>query len=942
MIAKNQIFCRPVALALLAAAFLVPGILRAQGTAFTYQGRLLDQGNPANGNYDLAISVWNAADAGALVAGRRTNSAVAVTGGLFTITLDYGPGIFNGQSRWLEISVRSNGLDGFRLLAPRQPCTAVPYSILAASALTAGSIIGSVPASQITGTLSAGNIGDGTVSAGSLAPNAAAANLNAAGQSGVASGGLVLSTVETNTNLLNAGYVKIYGAFGTPDAWQAYPAAAAAAGPPAGRGSHSAVWTGTEMIIWGGYGGSFFNDGGRYNPAVNSWTPLPVTGTTPRGRLNHTAIWTGGGMIVWGGIGGTNQFNDGGVYDPVLNRWNYIPNTLLNTPSPRQHHTALWTGSAMIVWGGQGDHVLNDGARYNPGLNSWTYLPGNLPNTPAARASHTAVWSGSEMIVWGGFDNEPATYFRDGGRYDPVANQWTTIANDLPNSPAARQLHSAVWTGNQMVVWGGAGAGGDFNDGGRFDPVANTWTGISGGLANAPAAREAHTAVWTGTEMIIWGGYLGGTATLANDGARFNPLANAWVALPKTLPNTPVPRWLHTAVWTGQEMIIWGGSTGVSPVNDGGRFDPVSGTWRYLPQTVGNTPPPRAGHSAIWTGAEMIIWGGANDASVLGDGGRFNPALNSWVYLAGNLANSPSARSAHTAVWTGGEMIIWGGFNGFTYLGDGGRFNPVSGNWTALPATLPNTPSARASHTAVWTGTQMILWGGLGAPGNVGDGGRFNPTSGTWAPIDASLPNTPGPRANHTMVWTDTETIVWGGNAAGNCFANGGRYDPSLNRWTYLGNTLPNTPGPRSFHTAVWTGKTMIIWGGAGCGSAGEFADGGLFNPDSNTWTALASTLPNTPAARHSHSSVWTGNEMIIWGGTNATTAFADGARYQPGQNTWTSIPNTLANPPAARSQHTAVWTGNQMLIWGGVANGYFNDTFGLVPGRVLYLYQRP
>jgi hypothetical protein len=106
----------------------------AQGTAFTYQGRLNDGASPANGIYDLRFTIYASTNSpGTIVAGPFTNSAVAVSNGLFTTALDFGAGVFAGNPRWLEISVQKNG-GGFTPLSPRQQLTATPYAILAASA----------------------------------------------------------------------------------------------------------------------------------------------------------------------------------------------------------------------------------------------------------------------------------------------------------------------------------------------------------------------------------------------------------------------------------------------------------------------------------------------------------------------------------------------------------------------------------------------------------------------------------------------------------------------------------------------------------------------------------------------------------------------------------------------------------------------------------------
>jgi hypothetical protein len=108
--------------------------LFAQGTAFTYQGRLNDGANPANGRYDLKFGLFNASTNGTLVSSDyATNSATTVSGGLFTVTLDFGD-VFAGPGRWLEIAVRTNGGGAFSTLSPRQQLTSIPYAIRATSA----------------------------------------------------------------------------------------------------------------------------------------------------------------------------------------------------------------------------------------------------------------------------------------------------------------------------------------------------------------------------------------------------------------------------------------------------------------------------------------------------------------------------------------------------------------------------------------------------------------------------------------------------------------------------------------------------------------------------------------------------------------------------------------------------------------------------------------
>ena len=101
----------------------------AQGTGFTYQGRLNDGANSANGDYDLRLTIYDALTGGSAVGGPLTNAPTSVSNGLFTVTLDFGPGVFSGADRWLEIGVRTNGsAAAYQTLSPRQQLTATPYA----------------------------------------------------------------------------------------------------------------------------------------------------------------------------------------------------------------------------------------------------------------------------------------------------------------------------------------------------------------------------------------------------------------------------------------------------------------------------------------------------------------------------------------------------------------------------------------------------------------------------------------------------------------------------------------------------------------------------------------------------------------------------------------------------------------------------------------------
>ena len=538
---------------------------------------------------------------------------------------------------------------------------------------------------------------------------------------------------------------------------------------PAARQLHTAVWTGSEMIVWGGLDDSTFvdvNTGGRYNPNTNSWTATSPN-NVPQAREKHTAIWTGSDMIVWGGFNNDSfeDLNTGGRYNPNTNSWTATSTT---APDAREQHTAVWTGSEMVIWGGQSfSQPFDTGGRYSPGTDSWTAT--NTSNAPEPRDLHTAVWTGSEMIIWGGTGGFPfGGDLNSGGRYAPGADSWTPT--NTYNVPEPRSSHTAVWIGSEMVVWGGIGQdvfSSTLNTGGRYDPATDNWTGTN--VADAPSPRDMHTAIWTGSNMIIWGGT--GDFINFNSGGRYNPAVDHWVAMTSI---APYPRYLHTAVWTGTQMLVWGGNSDVGLLDTGARYNPNTDTWTATSTT--NSPSARDYHTAVWTGSEMIVWGG-EDANFdrLNTGGRYNFATNSWTQTS--ITNAPTARESHTAVWTGSEMIVWGGFDqNSAFPRAGGRYNPAIDGWVT---TNDLAPDGRENHTAIWTGTQMIVWGGQDDNfEDLNTGGQYVPSSDSWT--TTSVTDAPSARQFHTAVWTGSETgsqmIVWGGSANGVIVNTGGRY----------------------------------------------------------------------------------------------------------------------------------------------------------------------
>ena len=578
-------------------------------------------------------------------------------------------------------------------------------------------------------------------------------------------------------------------------------------------------------------------------------------------------------MIIWGGwASGNDYFNSGGRYNPNTDSW--ISTSTINAPYGRSYHTAVWTGTEMIIWGGYSAGAFsNAGAKYNPTADAWTII--STTNAPSARFYHTAIWTGTEMIIWGGRNDNLSWYgLNTGGRYNPEIDSWR--ATTTANSPTGSYEHTAIWTGTEMIVWGGCESNWlpDYdpdpchtyiNTGGKYIPSLDTWS--LSAMNYAPLGRKNHTAVWTGEEMIIWGGRVPYYNFLNTGGKYYR--SQEWS---ETLASSaPEARYYHSAAWTGVEMIIWGGANGDSPnssgLNTGGRYNPGLDSW--MPTSVIDAPEPRIWHTAIWTGTEMIIWGGFDwkGNSTFSTGGRYNPTTDTWIDTS--TTNAAQARSNHTVIWTGTKMIVWGGESSpesWGVINTGGRYDPETNIWAST--TTANAPEARSWHTSIWTGTEMIVWGGAdgGGPWNsyFNTGGRYNPNTDSW--ISTSTIIAPDPRRNHTAIWTGMEMIIWGGWSVNGIFNTGGRYDPITNSWKQIASI--NAPDARFYHTAVWTGTEMIVWGG--CETDPVYCDSGAASTGArydlnDFWTAT--TTFDAPYPRFYHTAVWTGTDMIIWGG---------------------------------------------------------------------------
>lgn len=260
----------------------------------------------------------------------------------------------------------------------------------------------------------------------------------------------------------------------------------------------------------------------------------------------------------------------GGAFDDLPVGWTKLP----TPPEVRSGAVTAWTGSEILVWGGDiytgfsDEEALDDGFTFDPVSGATSMLP---PSPLAARVLPAAAWTGEELLVWGGAAHSGSVqgFFDDGAAYDPASRTWRA----LPPAPIDARMPYSVWTGNELVVWGSLWRDARRVDGAAYDPQTDTWRTIE----DAPIELTDATAVWTGKEMIVVGAALHGGNFAESEtaiGAAYDPSSDTW----RRIADSNLSPQASTAAWNGAELIAW------DYLMRSAAYDPSTDAWRSLPE----------------------------------------------------------------------------------------------------------------------------------------------------------------------------------------------------------------------------------------------------------------------------------------------------------------------------------------------------------------------
>jgi len=328
--------------------------------------------------------------------------------------------------------------------------------------------------------------------------------------------------------------------------------------PIAARDGPSGVWTGSEMIVWGGTilesegpGAVVFahtSDGAAFDPTTRRWRRLAAAPIQPRSM--HFAAWSGSEMLIWGGYGGDRwrPLLDGGRYDPLADSWREIPPAPLPDSPRGAWARATWDGRRLIAW--KGVHV----AAFAPAADRWE----RLPDVPVDAPESVSIVGGDGRLF--------ALVYPPGISADVQALEYQAGWAALPQPPlrALDADRDPVWTGSNLLVLSYSGAEPPDSSvprdrlyAARYDPSTEAWS-----VDVSPHYFYWASHIWTGTSLYFSVGF-----------GAFHDRERAWVALPEF---DGLPSESFASVWTGDSLLIWGGSRGESfrPLEDGWAFTP--------------------------------------------------------------------------------------------------------------------------------------------------------------------------------------------------------------------------------------------------------------------------------------------------------------------------------------------------------------------------------
>jgi len=454
------------------------------GTAFTYQGRLNDGGQPANGVYDFEFKLYDAATNGNLHPDEVLLQDVNVAGGLFTVSLDFGDGAFTGEARWLDIGVRPGASAGaFTPLLPRQPLTAAPLALSLPGLYTepnatSPNVIGGWAGNYVEPNMVGATIGGGGAANGD--GNGVLSNYSTVGGGRGNQAGPSLNALAPSGDPIPSGSTVGGGEYNLATGINATIG-----------GGHSNTASGNDATVGGGQS----NTAAGFSAAVAGGWTNSASGFYAAVGGGYTNLAGATAAVVAGGSGNTISttadygFIGGGQDNLVSGDWGIIAGGQSNTITVGGEHAAIGGGTSNIasdqaatVGGGGNNEASFSGATVGGGHF-------NLADGPNATVGggQNNVADSSIATVGGGNSNDALAIATTigGGNVNIATAVYGTVAGGLGN--AAEDEAVAVGGGRFNTASGEAATVG----GGDSNTTSADYATVGGGSGNTASGLGA-------------------------------------------------------------------------------------------------------------------------------------------------------------------------------------------------------------------------------------------------------------------------------------------------------------------------------------------------------------------------------------------------------------------------------------------------------------------
>ena len=490
----------------------------------------------------------------------------------------------------------------------------------------------------------------------------------------------------------------------------------------------------------------------------------------------------------------------------------------------------------------------------------------------------------------------------------------------------ARRLCESLSIVLFILAAGCGGAGYSGGASGGASGSGNGGRGGSGGSGGGPGSGGANSGGTTGSGGAAGNGT--GGAGIGDTVACAGQSPGTWLTMSTTNAPPPTPSANAGLFWTGTELYTY--TYGAGAANVAELYTPCADTWR----ASAAPPSPRPTYVLPVAAANELLFFGPTWSPPVFAGFDYRQNQNANLSVAGAI----KAEFA-TIVTTGSKLIAWGGAiardpanapSGWDGTQIGAVYDPARGAWS--PTTNSGAPAARVAP-GVWTGSSLVVWGGQSGDtymkgmyrydcarypdgagcAEFGDGAMYDPARDAWTPISAA--GAPSARFNHILAWTGERVLAWGGSKKGSTtntlndqldelpLTDGGLYDPGTKTWTAVAaSPLPATASQASGYFFLWSGKRLLA------GQSGT-AGGWLYDPHQNAWSTLAAPadFKGCFPALQAQAGALIGLCTV---GTSGVVML-----LLPGETTWRTYP--LPSGLLAGSLGL-LWTGKHLFVWGG------------------------